>query len=357
MAMVVVAAQAALTSGLLYSPEISHFPGPYFDATGKEQMQRRVMEAWPGPSAVLKLWDSGRLRREGRIIVLVGAAAYHDPQLLPMYRTGMTLPDDRVRQAAAYGYRDLIGDRLPNLAGEIGTWDGHRFAREMDRVDETLQKHTLVVMWLDAMLRSEGKRFPGCRSFALERTARDCLDAVERLMRIEDLGDLVVAYQTSEDQTTRLGLVRLIEALSLSRFVVGRGPANKGWGPGVYEQAMAGLDAAIEHWMTAGCRVDGERVVLQNMAAMGARVPALSSPETCWVWLNVLRAGDAGWRATAAKQLYECGGPWIELSVLQAESADNLARRDQILGWYQLTPQSRPRPPNPTPTRPADLTN
>ena len=343
------AAQVALTSGLLYSPEISHFPGAFFDTNAKEQMQRRVMESWPGPSAMVKLWGSGRLRREGRIIVLVGAAAYHDPRLLPIYRDGITLPDERVRQAAAYGYRDLIGDGLPNLAGDIGTWDAHKFGIEMDRVAQTLEKHTLVVMWLNAMLSNEDKRYPDFRSFSPRRNVRDCLQSVERLMRIEDLGDLVVAFELSEDQTTRLGLLRLIEALSLSRFVIGRAPANKGWGPDVYEQAMAGLDGAIEQWRRSDCRVDGERVVLSNLAGMGARVPGIARSDACWVWLNVLRGGDPGWRATAARQLYDCGGPWIELSVLQAESAENLARRDQLLDWYQLTPKALARKPAPPP--------
>lgn len=349
MAVVAVVAQVALTSGILYSPEISHFPGAYFDSHGKDQMQRRVMESWPGPTEIVRLWEAGRLRTQGRIIALVGAAVYHDPQLLPIYRKGMTLPNERVRLAAAYGYRDLIGDSVPNLANGIDEWYGHRFALEMDRVGQTLEKHSLVVMWLDAMLRNERKRYPGFRSFAPERSARDCLMSVERLMRIEDLGDLVVAYQVSDDQTVRLGLLRLIGALSLSRFEVRRGPANKGWGPESYDQALTGLDGAIEHWNRSACGVDGERVVLSNLASMGARVPSISSPEACSVWLNVLRAGDPGWRATAAKQLYDCGGPWIELSVLQAESVDNLARRDRLFGWYQLIPTSRPKTPGPPP--------
>jgi hypothetical protein len=347
--MMLVAAQAYLTSGLLYSPEISRFPSPYFDAEGRVRMQSRVMERWPGPAAVIELWERGKLRREGRIIVLVGAAAYHDPQLLPLYRRCIAYPGERTRQAAAYGYRDLIGDSVPNLAVELDDWTRHRFAFEMDRVAQTLQRHTLVQMWLQALLRTEDKRLPDFRSFAPERTAAECLKSVERLMRIEDLDDLTTAYQISEDRITKLGLLRLIEALSLSRFVIRPGTAEKGWGPNVYEQAMAGLDSAIEHWRRRGCRIDGERVVLENLAGMGAEVPGISAPEACWVWLNVLRGGDPGWRATAAKQLYDCGGPWIELSVLQAESADNLARRDRLLEWYRLTPGSRPRRPAPPP--------
>ncbi len=349
MAVFGVVAQLALTSGLLVSPEISHFPGPYFDSVGRERMQRRVMEIWPGPSAIVKLWESGRLRKEGRIIVLVGAAAYHDRQLLPIYRKGITLPDSRVRQAAAYGYRDLIGDDLPNLAGGIDPWSGHKFGREMDRIAQTLEKHTLVEIWLEATLKNEGKRFPGFRGFVPERHAPDCLRSVERLMRIEDLGDLVAAYQLSEDQTTRLGLLRLIEALSLERFVAERGPTARGWGPEVYGQAMAKLDTAIEGWTRSGCEINGEHVVRSNMATMGAKVPGISSQEACWVWLNVLKAGDPGWRATASRQLYECGGPYIELSVLSVGSAENEARLDRLLGWYQLTPQSRARKPSPPP--------
>ena len=38
------------------SPEVSHFPGLYFDTEGKPTLQRRAMERWPGPTQIVESW-------------------------------------------------------------------------------------------------------------------------------------------------------------------------------------------------------------------------------------------------------------------------------------------------------------
>jgi hypothetical protein len=50
----------------------------------------------------------------------------------------------------------------------------------------------------------------------------------------------------------------------------------------------------------------------------------------------------------AARQLYACGGPWRELSVLQPESELMRERRLELLRWFRLDPidlmRSAPKP-------------
>jgi len=71
---------------------------------------------------------------------------------------------------------------------------------------------------------------------------------------------------------------------------------------------------------------------------MGAEVEDPRGPGACAYWQNVLRAGDSGWWAVAARQLYACGGPWRELSVLQPDSDVMSERRLELMRWYRLDP-------------------
>jgi hypothetical protein len=115
---------------------------------------------------------------------------------------------------------------------------------------------------------------------------------------------------------------------------------------------MRRLDEAIERWRGETCRIDVDEILRANMNTMGATVDSPRSAQACWVWQNVLRVGDATWWSTAARQLYACGGPWVELSVLQSEADWNRERRDDLMNWFGLLPnvakRSRtPRPPSP----------
>jgi hypothetical protein len=204
----------------------------------------------------------------------------------------------------------------------------------------------MVAMWLQAALQAEGVVIPGYRGVVLRRNPADCLRSVERLMAPEDLGLLIVAYQISGDLNNRITLLKLVEALTLKRFIVKPMGPRQGWGPEVYQRAFEELDA----WLGESCRHDFQELVSGSFAVMGApRIDPLEV-ESCPVWQRVLLVGDPGWWAVASRRLYECGGPWVELSVLQSDSETNRQRREWLVGWFQLRQAGRrdPRPAEPS---------
>ncbi len=311
-AMLAAAAQLLLGPVWLHSSEVQHFPGSYFDSSGRIQLQARVMQSWPGPSALAEMWRSGTLDTPQRLEILLGAPVHHDPSLLPLYREAIQSESPRLRQGAAYGYHDLIGDRRPDVSSGVSRAEARRLAREIDLVAETLRRHPLVAIWLQAALQSEGRSLPSFAGVAPQRPATDCLKAVDTVMRFDDLDLLVQAYQLSARRPTRIALMRLIEGLTLSRFVPRSVGSAKAWGPEVYDR--------------------------ENFALMGVELSDPRAAGACVYWQNVLRVGDSGWWAMAARQLYDCGGPWRELSVLQPESDLMRERRQDLLKFFRLDP-------------------
>ena len=341
--MIAAVAQLVLASVVLQPVEVRYFPGSYFDSSERVQLQARAMESWPGPSALAEAWRSGDLTTEQRIAILLAAPVHRDPSLLPLYREAIQARSPRLRQAAAYGYHDLIGDRLPDVRSGVGDGAAQRLASEMDLLAETLRRHPPVAIWLQAALQSEGRSLPSFAGVTPQRTVADCLKAVDTLMTFDDLDLLVQAYQLSERRATRIALMRLIEGLTLSRFVPRSVGSTKAWGPEVYDRGLRELDAAIARWQSDGCAVDATRVLAASFAAMGVELEDPRSPGACVFWQNVLWAGDSGWWALAARQLYACGGPWRELSVLQPESDVMRERRLDLLRWFRLDPTDRMR--------------
>ena len=338
--------QLALASVMLFSPELAHFPGSYFDSNGRTSVQRRAMEKWPGASKLADIWwNDPDLAKPGRMAILVGGAVTHDTDLIPVYRDAIERPSQAIRQAAMYGYLDLIGDQLPNVQTGVSNEMAGSLAREMNRMRISLQRNSLVEVWLHAMLRNEDRRFPGFRGYAPRRPATDCLFAVDRVMSPDDLESLITAFEVSENQVSRIGLMRLIEAVTLSRFVDTASGPGSGSGPRGLKLGMSRLEEAIGNWRGPDCAIDVDRVLKFRLAEMGAVVRDPRGEDACLVWQRVLRVGDPSWWPTAARQLYACGGPWIELSVLQADAGWNRDRRDELLDWYGLMPRVPDRPP------------
>ena len=129
-AAMIAAAQLALGSAVLHASEVSHFPGSYFDSSGRPQLQARVLQSWPGPATLVEQWRSAALESPQRLAILLGAPVHHDPSLLPLYREAIQSETPRVRQAAAYGYHDLIGDRLPDVKSGVSGREAVRLAAE-----------------------------------------------------------------------------------------------------------------------------------------------------------------------------------------------------------------------------------
>jgi len=328
--------QLAVSTMVVTTGEVSYFPGSYFDENARTNLQRRVMETWPGPSGVLELWRSGELDEEQKVAVLLGSAAFHDPKLYPLYSEALGSSSPRLRQAGLYGYRDLIADARPNVRGGVDDKVARLVEREIQMLRWTSYIQPLVAMWLQSLLDAEGLDLPGYRGASLVRRPMQCLRAVEVLMREDDIVLLIRAYRTTGRQETRFSLLRLIEALTFHRFVeIPKGP-RAGWGDGVYQSALNQFDAWLEYWVDRRCRISSWRMVREGLEKLGARGVSPTSRDACVVWQLVLKEEYPPWWAVAARRLYECGGPWRELSVLQAESPANRESRDRLLKWYRI---------------------
>jgi hypothetical protein len=335
---------AVMSASVLNSWEIRWFPGAHFDARGREPMQRRAMASWPGPDELLRMWREENLSDNQRIALLLGGAAFHDPILLPAHREALESPSQRIRQAGAYGFHDLMADRTPDVTGEIDDQVAARLIEELDAVSETLRRHSLISLWLQSALASEGSTFPGWRGMVLGRSSRDCLRAAEKLAGVEDLDVLVRAFELSQSQQNRIGLAMLIEAVSLSRFIEMPTSSRQAWGAKTFTDGLAALDAALPSWYGADCSVDGEAILLRNLRPLGVHILDPLSPEGCELWRAVLSRGLPRWWMLAAKRLYACGGPWYELSALDPDSERNRNQREALLGWYQPPRDKAPRP-------------
>lgn len=343
MGVAVILLATAIGGAAVPTEGVARFPGAYFDSRVREPLHREVMASWPGPSALLELWRSGELDEEARVSLLVGGAAFHDPLLLPAYREGVASPSARVRQAAAYGYRDLIADRRPDVRAGVDDRASALLAEEIGLVELTLRSRPLIQLWLQSALAQEGRGFEEWPGITLQRPVGDCLLAVERLVGPEDLELLLGAMRLSREPAVRINLLKLVEAVSLSRFIVKPKGDKQGWGSHVYDQAFAALEGSISRWAAGGCTVDGERVLRSNLEAMGASGVDPLAPEGCGLWLGVLEQGEPRWWMLAARRLYACGGPLVELSALNPDGESDRELRKRLLEWFKpLRPEAAP---------------
>ena len=336
-AALVLTLQLVLDAGVLVSGEVRYFPGSYFNDVARDRLQRRAMVRWPGPSGLMQRWREGQLNENQQMALLLGAAAHHDALLLDVYREAVLSDSPRLRQAGAYGYRDLIGDALPNVERGVDDDSATRLAAEIEAVRATLRFHSMVGMWLHAALQAEQRSLPGYHGIVQRRPSDTCFRAVDRLVGPEDLETLVRAYRASEDLASRIPLLRLIEALTLNQFVSLPIGERRGWGTQVYVDGLYLLDQWLLEWAHTRCDLDYERVASASLGNMGATGVDPSHPEACAVWGMLLSQGDPRWWAIAARRLYECGGPWEELSILQASSKETRSGRDRLMNWFGLS--------------------
>ncbi len=324
------AASLTVSPALVKAPEIRYFGTDYYESVARQGLQSRVLEQWPGPSGLLNLWRSGQLNRGKEIGLLLGGASFHDPVLLPAYREALVTGGPRLRQAAAFGYRDLIGDAVPNVRNGVSAETARALAGELDAVARTLRRATLVEMWLASALAADETPRPDWRGITFRRPVSDCLRAVERLAEPEDLPAIVQAFELSERPATRRTLMRLIEGLSTERFVVLPRGQGKGWGGKIYTEAIERLDL----WLGAHCDFEAERILSETLARVGVRGLDPMGPEACDVWLEVLDHGPSTMWAVAADRLYRCGAPPVRLSLTRPDDDSNRERRSRITDWY-----------------------
>ncbi len=328
-----------MTTSMLSIDTMKYFPGDYYESVVRDRLESRVMASWPGPTRLLEIWNTAELSEEQRVALLVGGAAFHDPLLLPAYREAVESEAPRLRQAAVYGYRRLLFDGRPNISGGVDLTAARALAEEMDFLAEVLRRRPLIEVWLQSILAHEGLEMPGWGQVKFNRSKAMCLRAVEQAADVRDLGLLVEAYELSADTHTRISLLRLIEGLSLSRFIVQLSGIRKAWGPHVFEDAQASFEHSLQSWRGEGCAVEGEAVLRRNITMMGLTGVDPLAPEGCEIWLKVLRGGTARWVMLASRQLYSCGGPWVEFSSLKDEDKESKDQRSRLLAWFGPAPQ------------------
>ncbi|TFG39954.1 MAG: hypothetical protein E4H44_01100 [Candidatus Aminicenantes bacterium] len=317
------------------SGAIRWFPGDYFDSRVKSVFQSEVMESWPGPSQLMALWREGGLDEPAQVSLLLGGAVFHDPVLLPAYREAVLSPSQRVRQAAVYGYRDLLGDSLPRVSGGVSEEDAALLGEEMDWVMRTLAEASLFEMWMQALLVHEDTGLSGWHGVTLQRTPGACSQALDRLVGVEDLPLLLQAYDITRDFSIRVNLLKLVEAVTLSRFIIMPTDEKAGWGRHVFTTAMDALEGARRGWPRDGCTVNGEAVLSQNLRTMGVSGLDPLSSDGCGVWLGILDRGFPQWWMLSSRQLYACGGPWVEMSALAPERDPGPEQRKMLLQWFR----------------------
>lgn len=334
------------------APEVSYFPGSYFEARAKTNLQRRAMEKWPGSSQIVGRWQSGDLKHREKIAILLGASASHDPVLLPLYREAVTSADGRIRMAAAYGYRDLLGDALPDVSGGVELADAELLAREMDLVARTLRERPLVEFWLQGALMSEGASMPGWRGLVLVRSQGLCFRAVEKILELDDISYLMTAYRHAVEKSTKISLMRLLEAVTLQKFFTKPINPQSGWGSKDTDEALAAADAFVDYWIDVRCTTDPDLILSSSLKTMGVSDVQPMEPSSYDIWLRVLKQGAVAWHMMAARQLYNLGGRWSQLSSLQAEAKPQIKARDELILWYRLLPahvldRGKPNPASP----------
>jgi len=332
LAMSVAAVVVAATN--IASPEIRHFPGGFFDTTAKAPLQRRAMEQWPGPSQVVALWDQGAFRPYEKVAILLGCSASHDPVLLPLYREAVVSEKPLLRMAAAYGYRDLIGDGLPNLTGGLDLEVGQALATEIDLVASTLRERSLVEFWLQAALMAEGSTMPGWSGVTLKRPTGICFNALDKIVDVEDFGALAEAWRQTESRRLRFGLIPLLEAVTLQRFFIKPTDERAGWGTKQVNEALEAADTFIATWLDRRCSTDPQQVLVMSLRSLGVGSVDPMGPEAWDVWVAILERGTAPWRMMAVRKLFQLGGRWSALSATRAESPAQVKLRDETLAWY-----------------------
>jgi hypothetical protein len=335
MAITAVVLAAAMTTSVLSTEAVSYFPGDFYHRRARTAFQRQVMASWPGPAELLRLWSDADLTEEQRVALLLGGAVYRDPILIPAYREALQSRSQRLRQAAIYGYHDLLADRPPNVKTQIDQRIVDAYTNEMYWMQQTLQRQSLLAMWLQSVLVQEGGSLPGYIGVKLTRSSRECFRAAERIVDVGDLELLLAAYEQSRQLESRLTILRLVEAVTMSRFIIKPTGDRVAWGSEVFTSAVQRFENRLRSWEGRSCQVDGETVLQRNLRSLGSGYDKPLESSACGLWLAVLEGDHSRWWMMAARRLYACGGPWYELSVLQPDTDRNEDLRKQLSDWYE----------------------
>ncbi len=328
----VVILTCALAAGLALPPPpsaVTYFPGDYYATKGRFAVERQVLETWPGPTAMSRLLALQGLTEDQKVALLLGAGAFHDPQLLPAYRAALGDPSPKVRKAAVFGYRVLLGD-VPPVEPDVRPEAVLRVRKEMRIVGWALRRESLVRVWLDSLLAPDGVSLSAHKGLVFERPEKACALALDRLVEPEDISLVAEAYRRAEGRSRRVLLLRFLESLGMRKMIKKPKGVRVGWGDEIYVQALERGDALVARL----CNTDVHRFLRSRLATAGARGVDPESPEAAFVWIAVLDKMPESWWGVANRMLARSGAPWEFISLYEPESKSSKAARDRLLQFY-----------------------
>ncbi len=330
--MLVLILTCALAAGLAVPPvpsEVEFFPGDYYTSRGRFAVERQVLETWPGPTVMRRLMASPDLTEDQRVALLLGAGAFHDPQLLPAYRAALGDSSRKVQKAAVFGYRVLLGD-VPPVNPDVRPDAISSLAKEMKVVSRALRTESLVQVWLDSLLAPAGESLSAHRGLVLNRPEQVCALALDRLVEPEDLHLVAEAYRRAEGRQTRILLLRFLESLGMQEMIKRPRGARVGWGDEIYRLGLDRGDALVEHL----CSTDVPSFLKARFAAAGIRGVDPESPEAAFVWITVLEKMPGSWWGVASRMLARSGSPRDFISLYEPSSKGSRAARESLLRFY-----------------------
>lgn len=328
--------ELVLTASFAFAPQAlstlaaQGFGSPEWDGHAERHLQEVAMSRWPSPQGLLELWQAGDLDRNQKLGVLLGGAWFHDPALLPAYVDALADQDPKIRAAAHYGYRILIGDRRPPAQAVVSEKMAEAIATEIRLLQRSLEHGSLVDMWIECLLVSEETSRGLWSGIVPQRTPGDCLRALDQLVELEDLAEILAAYELAHSHRARLGLLRLAEGLGLQKFVFRPRGENAGWGAAIYQEAEERLDFKL----AALCSRHAEDWMQETFREIGVAGVSPLHVDACPVWREIIRVPYPQWGKVAAQRLYACGGPPVEVSILSARAESQEKLIDRVDSWY-----------------------
>ncbi len=320
---VAVTVSAARPAFLPVPATVQYFPGDYFRQKGRAALDWFVLLHWPGPEQLLEMWRSKGLHEQERVALLLGGAAFHDPILLPAYREALESPNARIREAAAFGFRDLLAAPLPVVEAGVTPAVAQRFEWELAAVERQLRRQSLAGFWLDRL------RAPETAAAGVYRHGA-AIRALDAILRPEDLPELIRGYESLRSRSDRYALLPVMQAMTCRHMILVPRGQRTGWGPYVFDFAAKSL----ARWMRVRCDFSPGTVLRASLARYGMSRADPMSQQACPVWLEVLRHGPAFDWPLASRQLYRCGGPPAFISMLHPSSKKARKRREIILKWF-----------------------
>jgi hypothetical protein len=340
---VVVLAAAAGSAGIPRPQVMERFPdASYWPGVGSRQVANMLAEiqrdAWtamrsegPGPQQLAALWRSGRLKREDRVAVLLGGAAFHAPVMLPLYAEALRSSDLRERQAAAVGLFWLLGALPPDpqtLAAAPDAW------RKLEGLAEALvaasRTRSLVGLWVDSYLQAIG--VPARPGLRLIRGPDECLAAIREIAEPEDLNELLALWPLLRSDHDRFDVLRTLEIVTLSRLVAVQKGARASWGGWIYETGALMVDALVQRTCAS---VDGEGMLRANLMKLAGN----DGCDGCTYvpWARTLRFEYPPTWVVALERLPAFGAPAVDFDRRELDSSKNQDLVEPVRQYFAIT--------------------